>query len=298
MRHSLAIALGLLLIGSVALADGSGPERKMTEAEAASFKNVREVVQSALPKVPDGYTFTFEYVSDFTEGMIAEAVAPDGMFRMSWLATYTLDPSLREARQRNFIMDKTKGTPEQQAKLAVLDAKEAELRRARDQATSRAEKDKIRAEMKAVQAQADAIRDEIAAQIQAWITSGSPTPTPEEIDKSLPPDLLTLEVTINARAHVSDKATPYAIEGFPLAFEQSEECDTYDRYCISVLIGPFEKMEKVTGAERFDLKGGGAGVPTKARGMSVVVNGPKGRQEEVREFLRAVDLAKLKSLLS
>jgi hypothetical protein len=195
-------------------------------------------------------------------------------------------------------MDRTKGSPDQQAKLALLDAKETDLRHARDHATSREEKEKIRAEMKDVQAQADAIREEIAAQIQAWIASGSPMPTPEEIDKSLPPGVLSIVVTINARANVSDNATPYAMEGFPLAFEQSEGCASYDTYCITVLSGPFEKMEKVTGAERFDLKGGGAGVATKARGLSVVVNGPKGRQEDVREFLRAIDLAKLKSLLS
>jgi hypothetical protein len=50
--------------------------------------------------------------------------------RMRFSATYTHNEATRDAQMQSAFTDMAKGTPEQQAKLAELDAKEAALRKA------------------------------------------------------------------------------------------------------------------------------------------------------------------------
>jgi hypothetical protein len=298
VKKHLFLLICCLVPASLALADGSGPARKMTVAEAASANKVRDAIQNSLPKAPEGYAFTFTRVSDFDEGTLPEAMGAGEMFRMSYSANYALDRSLLAERTQSTLMDKAKGTPEQQAKLAELDAKVAELKEARDAAKDRVAKETIRAQIKSVNAEAEALRDEIMAQFQAWMASGGAAATSQEIDDSLPADEVSISITVNAGVSVLDKATAYPIEGFPLAFEQAEGCQGSDTYCITILLGPFVKLDKLSGYTRYKLPEKGTGVPTDARGIALVIGGPKEKAETVRTFLRGIDLAKLKAVLS
>jgi hypothetical protein len=297
MRHMLASVFCVFLLTPLALADGVGPARKMTEAEASTFTTVRNTIQSALPSAPEGYALTFTYVSEFDEGTIPEAIGAGEMFRMSFTALYTFDDSNVAAQQFASYMDKAKGTPEQQARLAKLDAKDNELREARDATRDRAEKDRIRAAMKAAQAKADSLRTEIMTQYQAWLAAGGAEAAAADVTKSLPAKELSVRILINQTVSVTDTASPYPIEGVPLAFENGEGCEGFDTYCISVLIGPFAKKDKVSGRDRYMLPDAAPGVPTKARGIALMIGGPKDKPEAVRDFLRKIDLAKLKALV-
>lgn len=295
----LLTALSLILIpASFALADGPGPERKMTAAEASAFNSLRAAIQNALPKVPEGYKFTFEYVSDFGDGMIPEAIKSGAMFQMSYAATYVFDSAIREGKEVSSFMDRAKGTPEQQARLAELNAKDEELGKARDQTRDRAEKDRIRAQRKAISAQQDSLLQEIITQYQAWAAAGGAQALTQSLDKSLPAKELTIRIRVNDDdVSLIDKATPYAIPGVPLAFEQSEGCADYDTYCITVFLGPFEKTRKISEYTSYQLRNAGPGIPTKARGIAVFFGGPKDRPESVRAFVQKTDLGKLKALL-
>jgi hypothetical protein len=297
MRRLLVPVFSTFVLASLAMADGVGPLRKMTEAEASTFTNLRDTMQSALPAAPDGYKFEFAFVSECDAGMLPEAIGPGDSFPMSFQAVYTFDSSIGGEKQMAAYMDKAKGTPEQQAKLAELNAKEAELRKARDETRDRAEKDRIRAEMKAVNAQADSLLDEIMKQYQAWLAAGGAAATAQDVEKSLPPKELTVWFRVNQTVSVIDTAFHYEVEGMPLAFENAEGCDGYDSYCITLLIGPFEKKDKISGRDRYMLLEATPGVSTKARGVAVLVGGPKDKPEAVREFLQKIDLAKLKSLV-
>jgi hypothetical protein len=297
MRHVLAFAFGCLLPASLALADGVGPQRKMTEAEASTFATVRNTIQSALPAAPSGYTFAFTHVTDFDEGMIAEAIGPGEMFRMSFTAMYAYDDSNAGAQQMAAYMDKASGTPEQQAALAALDAKDSELREARDATRDRAEKDRIREARKAVQAKADSLRATIMTEYQAWLAAGGAAAVAQDREQSLPARELSIRVRINQTVSVPETAPPYPIEGTPLAFEKSDGCEEFEAYCITVLIGPFAKKDKVSGSDRYMLPETAPGVPTKARGIAIMIGGPKDKPEAVREFLRKVDFAKLEALV-
>ena len=297
MKRLLTLLFCGLVPAGLALADGPGPSRKMTDAELSAFNHVRSTIQNALPKAPEGYKFTFEYQSDFDEGKVPEAIKPDQMFWMSYVATYTLDRSLRAEREMSTYMDRAKGTPEQQAELAELDAKDAELTKARDRTRDRAEKDKIRAEMKTVNAEAEQLRAEIMTQYQAWLASGGAATTSQNVDKSLPASELSIRVMINQVISLIDKASPFKVEGFPLVFEQSEGCSGSDTYCITVFLGPFEKSKRVSGYTRYEPRETGPGVCTKVRGMALTIGGPKDKLEGVRDFLQKTDLTKLKSLV-
>ena len=123
MRRWVAFAISLLLPASLALADGDGPSRKMTGPEVAAFNALTGAVQEALPKTPANYTLAFS-----------------------------------DGQQRTLFTDRAKGTPEQQTRLAALDAKDGG--KAREATRDRGEKDRIRAEQKAVQKEANQLREQ------------------------------------------------------------------------------------------------------------------------------------------
>ena len=108
---------------------------------------------------------------------------------------------------------------------------------------------------------------------------------------------LNVRVQINQDVYVGDKAKPYQLAGYPMAFEQSEGCPDFGSYCVSVLLGPFEKGKKDSESTLFTLRNTPLGVPTKPRGLMLVVSGPKEKPEKVKELLGRVDLKKLNSLL-
>ncbi len=297
MRRSLVFLFCFLVLGSPALADGVGPERKMTEAEASTFAAVRNTIQSALPAARNGYEFKFAYVSEFSEGMVPESIGAGEMFRMSYEATYTFDNSNAAAQQMSMYMDRAKGTPEQQAMLAELDAKGAELKKARDSTRDRGEKEKIRAALKVVRDRADSLQTAIMADYQAWVASGGAATAAQDMQKTLPAKELSVRIVINQTISVLDTASHYEVEGVPLAFDKAEGCAGYDTYCLTLLIGPFAKTDKVSGRDRYKLPDVAPGVPTKARGIAVMIGGPKDKPEAVRELLQQIDLAKLKALV-
>jgi hypothetical protein len=303
LRRLLVVPACVLLVAvprafvlpSVAFADGEGPTRKMTPAEMTAYNHVRDTVRGALPGTPAGYTLQFS--ADGEEGQIAEAVQPGQMYRARFTARYTLDRDVIDQKQQSMLMDRTKGTPEQQAKLAELNAKDDELGKARDATRDRAEKDRIRAERKEVQARINKLMDEIAAGIQAWIASGGAAQETQDLGTSLPARELTIRVLVNGDTHLPDKAAPYKIEGVPLAFEQAEGCADFDTYCITVFLGPFAKVKKVADYTGYQLAEANLGVPTKPRGIILTFSGPKDRPDAVRDFVRQADLARIKALL-
>jgi hypothetical protein len=280
-----------------AFADGGGPVRKMTPAEAAADKQVRETLREALPKAPAGYTLAFALSDDGDEGLLPEGIQPGQMYQELYTARYTRDESVLAQAQQSNLMDQIKGTPEQQARLAELNAKEADLLKARDNTRDRAEKDKIRSELKEVRAQGNKLQEEIAAVVQDRVNSGAAAQSMEDVDKSLPAKELTIRILVNGDTHLPDKAAPYKIEGIPLAFEQAEGCADFDTYCITLFLGSFETVKKVSGYTGYNLRAADLGVPTKARGFVLTFSGPKDRPDAVRDFVRRADLAKLKALL-
>jgi hypothetical protein len=267
----------------------------MTPAEVAAYDQVRGTLRGALPKAPAGYTLLF--ITDGEEGRLPEAIQPGQMSRALYTATYTLDQSVIDMQAVSMQMDRTKGTPEQQSRLAALNAKDAELTSARDKTRDRAEKDRIRAELKEVRVEADRVQAEIMAGIQAWLAAGGAAHTTQDLDNSLPAKELTIRICVNDDTHLPDQVAPYKIEGIPLAFEQAEGCQDSNTYCITLFLGPFEKVKKVSGYTGYVLRETDLGVPTKARGIILTFSGPKDRPDAVRDFVRRTDLAKLKTLL-
>ena len=295
MKHLLLGLICLLAVPSVVLADGGGPTRKMTPAEAAAYGQIRDAIRGALPKAPAGYTFQF--ADDGEEGRLPEGIQPGQMFRAFYTASYTLSQSVIDRQAVSMQMDRTKGTPEQQSRLAALNAQAAELTKARDTTRDRAEKDRIRAELKEVRGEADKVQAEIMAGIQARLATGGAAQAAQDLDTSLPAKELTIRILVNGDTHLPDQAAPYKIEGIPLAFEQAEGCQDFDTYCVTVFLGPFEKVKKVSGYTAYVLRESDLGVPTKARGIVLTFSGPKDRPDAVRDFVRQTDLAKLKTLL-
>jgi hypothetical protein len=297
MKRLMAALFCLFIPVGVALADGPGPQRKMTDKEASVFSSVRSTIQDALPKAPEGYDFTLRYRSDYDEGMIPEGISPNEMFQVSYLASYIRDESLIQGETTSYFLDRTKGTPEQQARMAELNVKDAELSKARKNAKDPAEKDRIRAERKAVSAETDKLLEEIVAGYQAWLASGGTGTAAQDIKKALPAKELTVWVRLNQDVSLSDKAVPCAIGGDFPGFEQTEECQSYDSYCITVFIGPFEKAKKISGYTSYQLPETGLSVPTEVLGMALIFTGPKDKPEIVRDFVRGTDLASLRGLL-
>lgn len=295
MKRCLTLTMCLLLPASFVLADGDGPTRKMTGPEAAAFKTLKSAFQGALPKPPANYSLAIHFGNNTGEIMLPEAIKPDEMVRMYFTATYTLSREFQEGQQRATFMDRAKGTPEQQARLAALDAKHAELTRARDKTRDRSEKERIRAERKAVNDEGNKLRHQVMADYQAWVASGGATAALQNAERALPAKELTVRAFVNQEVDLNDKAAPYKLPGFPLAFEQGDRCQDYNTCCITVLLGAFEKEKPISG--RYSLRNANLGVPTKPRGMAIVVAGPKEKPQSVRDFLGQIDLAKLKAVL-
>jgi hypothetical protein len=286
--------LPLLLCASVAVADGDGPTRKMTPAEAAAYDAVTRTVQSALSAPLPNYTAKVAGFDD--KHQIYEALQAGQMFRMSFTATYRVSPEFAQAQAMAGLAEMTKGTPQQQKRMAELDAKDADLKKARDGTRDRAEKDRLRAELKAVHEEQNRLTDEVAAGAQARAASSGGA-FGQGGGKALPPRELSVRIRLNQDVRVDDRAKPYRVAGAQTAFEQSEGCDDFGGACISVLIGPFEKGKKAGPATQYLLRNGSKEVATKPRGLMVVVSGPKESPDKVRELLGKVDLEKLASLL-
>jgi hypothetical protein len=291
-------ALLTLAMARSASADGGGPMRKMTPAEATAFNRVRETIRDALPKTPAGYILQFTADGDGAGGeLLPESIQPGQMFAMCYTAKYTRDPKIADQQALSSQIDRAKGTPEQQARLATLNAKATELTQARDATRDRTEKDRIRTELKAVRAETDKVMAEIAAGIQAWIASGAAAQAPQARENSLPAKEISIRVQVNADTHLPDKALPYKVEGIPLAFEQSEGCADFDSYCITALVGSFNPIKKVSGYTGYDLVRTERSSATEARGVVLTFSGPREKPEAVREFVRQTDLAKIRTLL-
>lgn len=297
MRRSAILGMctaALLLAAGAARADGDGPTRKMTAAEAAAFNALKTAFRGALPPAPEHYALTVAEPGGAAGFEVPQALAPDRGAWMTFAATYALSRDFQAGQQQAAFTDRAAGTPEQQAKITALEAKDAELTRARNAARG-AEKERIRAELKAVEKEANAVRDQIMADYQAWVMSGGAMQAMQGAGAALPPKELTVRAVVNQDVSLSDKGAPYPLPGYPLAIEQQDGCQDPGTGCITVFLGTFEKEKRVSGYTRYNLRAAGPGVPTKPRGMALVVAGPKDKPQAVREFLAKVDLAKLKA---
>lgn len=159
----------ILITSSIALADGDGPTRSMNRPEAAAFDKLQGTIRDALPRSPANYLVTY---TGFDKKEVFVATTPDRMESMAFKALYKLDPKVMEARQQSALMDLTKGTPEQQAKRAALATREKELKQARKSTRNPAEKERIRAELKKVNAEDNALTEEIITGSQKSMSMG------------------------------------------------------------------------------------------------------------------------------
>ena len=285
----------VLLPASLAVADGDGPTRRMTAAETAAFESTGKAIRDALPATLADYTASFTGFDG--PGLLPEAMSSDRMHRMSFAVKYTLTAEASQKQGVAALLQRTQGTQAQQDKLAALRSKNEELKKARSKTRDRDEKERIRAELKAVQAEENKLVAEIAAANQAWATAGGGIPAMQEVGKILPAKELTVRVQLNQDVRIRGHANPYAIPGFPIAFDQSEGCLDFGSYCITVLLGPFEKGKQISGSTEYTLRNTPLGVPTKPRGLALVVSGPKDKPEAARNLLQKTDLGKLKAML-
>ena len=283
----------VLLTASPALADGDGPDQKMTAAETAAYESTRKTIREALPPNLADYSSAF---SGFEGPALLPAGLPsDRMYRMSFAVKYALTAEASQRQAVAALMNLTQGTPAQQDKLAALRAKSEELKKAR-KTRDRDEKERIRAELKALNEEENRIVAEIASANQARAAAGGGIPAMQEVARALRAKELAIQLRINQDVRIPDRAKSYSIPGFPTAFAQDEGCPEFGSYCITVLLGPFEKGKRISGETEYALRAS-PGVPTKPRGMALVVSGPKDKPEAVRNLLPKVDLGKLKKLL-
>lgn len=284
MNRCLACAAGLLLIATTAMADGDGPTRNMNSAEKAAYESVRKTVRSALSAPLPNYTAWFSGFDDRYQ--ILEAMKADQMFRMNFALKYTISPEFEQKQAVAGVMDRTKGTPQQQEKMAELNSRDSELKKARHETRDRTEKDRIRAELKGIHEEQSRLSAEINAQIQA-----------SETVKGLPPREFNVRLRLNQDVRISDHAKTYSLAGYRTSFEQSEGCVDAGSYCITVLLGPFEKGKRISGSTEYTLQNTPLRVPTKPRGLILVVSGPKENPEKVKELLGKLDLELLDSMM-
>src|SRR4030042_838505 len=289
--------ISLLLSSSLAFADGEGPTRNMNPAEKSASEIVKKAVRESTSAGLVNYTASYSGFDD--RNQIFERMKSDQMFRMTFAINYKISEEFMQKQSVAAVMARTKGTPPQEARRAVLQAKHAELTKARNKTKDRGEKDRIRAELKTVNDEENRLNDEIAAQIRAWSTKEGGVPAMQEITSGLPAQELNVRVQINQDVYVGDKAKPYQLAGYPMAFEQSEGdgCPDSGSYCVSVLLGPFEKGKKDGESTLFTLRNTPLGVPTKPRGLMLVVSGPKEKPEKDKEPRGRVDTKELNSLL-
>jgi hypothetical protein len=295
MNRRLACTAMLLLFATIAMADGDGPTRNMNPAENAAYGSVQKTIRSALSVPLPNYTASFSGFEDRYQ--IFEGMKSDQMFRMDFAVKHTVSPEFEQKQASASVMNRTKGTPQQQEKMAELNSKDAELKKARDKTRDRAEKDRIRAELKTVHEEQNRLSAEINAQIQAWAASGGGVTAQQETVKGLPPKEFNVRLRPNQDVRISDHAKPYPLAGYQTSFEQSEGCVDFDSYCITVLLGPFEKGKRISGSTQYTLRNTPLGVPTKPRGLMLVVSGPKEKPEKVKELLGEVDLGRLNAML-
>ena len=293
-RRCFALTLCALLSSSAAFADGDGPTRAMSVPESQAFKSLGNAIREALPKPPSNYSVAY---SGFDKKEVPEGMTPDRMAHMSFSAEYTLKQEARDSRQKAAVMDMAKGTPEQQKRIAALDAKEESLSKARKATRDRAEKERIRVELNAVRDEKESLNKEIMAKYFEWVQSGGMQKTVQNVDGALPAKEIWIRLRVNEDFFVKDDAKPYAVAGTPLAFEERANCDGYpDKCCVTVLLGSFDR-EKRTGTTRYTPQNANVGASTKARGMALVFFGPKDKPETVRDFVRKTNLARLKAQL-
>jgi hypothetical protein len=292
------ILAALLLPASAALADGDGPDRPLTAAEAAAFADLGRALRAALPKAPANYALAFDDGSGSGGIRVPQALKADQMARLRFAATYALSQQAADAQLGSAFTDRAKGTPEQQALLAALAARDEELTRRRDAARDRAEKDRLRAELKAVHEEESRINDEVMAGYQAWVASGGAMQAMQSAAQSQPPKEFTVRFVVNQDVSVNGVAAPVKLAGAQPALEQSEGCERHDDACVTVLLGPFERDPQKRGSHwLYKLRPANLGVATKPRGMMLVIAGPKAHVQRVRELAAQVDYAKLKALL-
>lgn len=290
MKELVTLTFCIIFTATFAFADGDGPMRKMNGSEARAFHELQGSLKASLPAIPANYSATY---SGFDTRDILESITPDRMNSMVFKAQYSLNPEVKQSRQQAALTDLTMGTPEQKAKRADLEARAAQLKQARKNTRDPAEKEKIRAQLKKINAEENSLTDEIAAQGR----SGWSQQVLYGVDKTLPAKQLSLQVLVNQNVHIQDNATPYPLQGAVLAFEQNDKCQDFGTYCITVLLGNFEREKKISGTTQYTLQNARLGVPTKPRGMAIIVAGPKDKPESARNLLKQINLAKLQALL-
>src|SRR5512134_594077 len=175
----LGIAM-VLLAASQAAADGDGPVRKMTAQEAAAYGALQKTLREASPPTPPGYVASDSGFD--ASAMIYQSMTPEHMFRMSFQVKYTVTPEKMQEQAVGYLMGATQGSPQQQQKLAATREKIAALKEARGNARDRAEKDRIREQIKALNDEENRLVDEIALGAQAKMRGGAP-------GGGMPPDL-------------------------------------------------------------------------------------------------------------
>jgi hypothetical protein len=294
MRHLTVAAVCFLGCASVALADGDTPMRKMNGPEATAFGKLQTSIKAALPRTLPNYTATFSGF-DLTE--VPEYLTPDKMASMQFKARYALNEGVSEAGQRGALEDLMKGTPEQQARRAALNDRSEQLKKARKSARSQGEKEQIRAELKKISAEESALDEQIMASFQENLSRGTASSAVQKIADAAPAKELSVLVMVNKAVDIYDSALPYSLQGASLTFAQHEHCPDGASYCITTLIGSFDKSRPTEISTRYSPKNAKLGTPTKARGMAIVVVGTKDKPASAQEVLRKIDLAKLKALL-
>jgi len=292
MKKWMVPIIFFVLTVSLAWADGDCPTRKMNSSETAEFNTLQNSIRAALPKPPADYKEAF---IRFDRQQVCESHASDEMLRMYFKVQYEQDNAVFVGRMQSAMMDKVKGTPEQQKRKAALEAKEKELYGARNSTRDPGEKNKIRAELKAVRAEERVLDDEIDAQYEAWSRSGGDKKMMQNLQSSTSQGDFSIEIFVNQNVYVYDTANPYPVQGASLAFEESNKCGDSKNYCITIILGSFEKGSK--GSGRYELRNANRGVSTKARGMGLLFSGPKDKAERVQDLAKKTNLAKLNALL-
>jgi hypothetical protein len=296
MRRLVLLACCLLFPTAAALADGIGPQRKMTEPEAASLKLLQAILRSSLPAAPQDYKLDFIWVSDLDEGMMPQEMPAGEAMHMLFRANYVWQDPSTEQQDQQAMIQRTKGTPEQQARMDALNAREAELTQARDRSRNPEEKARLRAQRKAVNAQIDSLQQEIMDGLQKWLASGGPAKDMEAKEKAKPAREIVVEFTANGDAFIPEAATAFTIEGIPLAFESDEGSGEYGKHKIQFLLGgPFQKDAKISGSWRYRPPSKAA-VATKAVSLAVCISGQADKPDEVRKLCRQIDSSKLKAM--
>lgn len=294
MRQLFLVVFLTLSCVAVALADGDTTTRKMKGPEAAAFSKLQTSVKAVLPRTLPNYSVTFSGF-DLTE--VPEYLSPDQMASMQFKARYTLNAGVSEAGQRGALEDMMKGTPEQQARRATLNDRSEKLKKARKSARSQGEKDQIRSELKKISTEESAIDEQIMASLQANLSIGATGSAIQNITNAAPVKELSVQVMVNKPVDVYDIAQPYPVPGAPLTFVQNEHCPDGASYCITTLLGNFDKSRPTDMSTRYTPKNVKLGIPTKARAMAVVVIGNGDKPESAKDLLRKIDLAKLMALL-